>query len=335
MTDRKRRIRKFTNLISLGDVSSGGRNHLDIETMQTNPVAQSDIARSVIAVPPLARKPDLSINREENRKLIQYIENGGVSTLLYGGNANFYHLSLSEYEQTLELLVSACAEDTLVIPSVGPAFGTMMDQAKILSRFAFPTAMMLPMNGLTTDDGVASGFRKFVDEFGKPAVLYLKFEGFLEPDTVAKLVDEGLVSWIKYAIVRKDPSRDDYLAKLVDSVDPALIVSGIGEQPAIVHLDYFGVGGFTSGCVCVAPRLSQSMLKAIKSGEMEKANLIRQTFRPLENLRNEINPIRVLHEAVRLAGIADTGSALPLLSNLDPVQCNAVQLVAKALAESG
>ncbi len=94
------------------------------------------------------------------------------------------------------------------------------------------------------------------------------------------------------------------------------MISGIGEQPAIVHLNDFGLGGFTSGCVCVYPSQSQQMLKHLVQGEIEAAERIRQFFSPLENLRNEINPIRVLHEAVRIAGVADTGDLLPLVSNL-------------------
>jgi dihydrodipicolinate synthase/N-acetylneuraminate lyase len=78
----------------------------------------------------------------------------------------------------------------------------------------------------------------------------------------------------------------------------------------------FGLGGFTSGCVCVAPALSQKMLASIRAGDWPKAEQIRQTFKPLEDIRNAINPIRVLHEAIRLAGIADTGPLLPLLTNL-------------------
>ncbi|MDB4549947.1 dihydrodipicolinate synthase family protein, partial [Akkermansiaceae bacterium] len=128
---------------------------------------------------------------------------------------------------------------TLIVPSVGPAYGTMMDQITTLRNFNFPTVMILPMQGLTTDTGVATGFRKFVETLGKPAVLYIKFEGYLEPETVAQLVNDGLVSWIKYAIVRDDPAKDHYLSRLVEVVDPRLIVSGIGEQPAITHLTRF------------------------------------------------------------------------------------------------
>ena len=112
--------------------------------MNTRPVNAETLTRSVVSVPPLARNADLSLNRAENVKLIRHIEAGGVSTLLYGGNANFYHVRLSEYAELLDLLADAADADTLIIPSVGPAYGLMMDQAKLLRERQFPTAMILP-----------------------------------------------------------------------------------------------------------------------------------------------------------------------------------------------
>ncbi|MDA7865894.1 dihydrodipicolinate synthase family protein [Akkermansiaceae bacterium] len=299
--------------------------------MQTSPVTPEQLNSSIIAVPPLARDANLKINRKENGKIIRHIEAGGVSSLLYGGNANFYHIAPSEYAEALEVISTECANDTLIVPSIGPTYGVMMDQMTTLRDFDFPTVMVLPMQGLTTDAGVAAGFRKFVEALGKPAVLYIKFEGYLEPETVAELVNDGLVSWIKYAIVREDPAQDDYLSRLIGLVDPRLIVSGIGEQPAITHLTKFQINGFTSGCVCVRPDLSQKMLTAINSGNLDLAEDIRGIFRPLEDLRNEINPIRVLHEAVAAAGIGQTGPALPLLSSLDPKDADRVGECARKL----
>jgi dihydrodipicolinate synthase/N-acetylneuraminate lyase len=299
--------------------------------MQTSPVTPEQLNSSIIAVPPLARDANLKINRKENGKIIRHIEAGGVSSLLYGGNANFYHIAPSEYAEALEVISTECADDTLIVPSVGPTYGVMMDQMTTLRDFDFPTVMVLPMQGLTTDAGVAAGFRKFVEALGKPAVLYIKFEGYLEPETVAELVNDGLVSWIKYAIVREDPAQDDYLSRLIGLVDPRLIVSGIGEQPAITHLTKFQINGFTSGCVCVRPDLSQKMLTAINSGNLDLAENIRGIFRPLEDLRNEINPIRVLHEAVAAAGIGQTGPALPLLSSLEPNDTSRVGECARKL----
>src|SRR2546421_3693133 len=102
------------------------------------------LTASVLAVPPLARKADYSLNEAENTKLIRHIEAGGIRTLLYGGNANFYHLPLGEYDQTLAYLAQAAAPDMLVIPSAGPTFGMMMQQAKVLGCYHFPTVMLLP-----------------------------------------------------------------------------------------------------------------------------------------------------------------------------------------------
>ncbi len=125
-----------------------------------------------------------------------------------------------------------------------------------------------------------------------------------------------MISWIKYAVVRSDPSQDTYLRELLQRFPAERMISGIGEQPAIIHLRDFGLGGFTSGCVCVFAAPSQRLLNHVREGQYEAAERIRQFFSPLENLRNEISPIRVLHEAVRIAGVADTGPLLPLVSNL-------------------
>ena len=297
-------------------------------------LTRETLTASVLAVPPLARGRDMSLNEAENLKLIRHVEAGGVRTLLYGGNANFYHLPLGEYDRALSFLASAAGADTLVIPSAGPAFGTLMDQAAILRRHKFPTVMVLPQVGITTSEGVAAGVERFVQAAGVPALLYVKHDGYVEPPDVKRLADRGLVSGIKYATVRPHPHEDDYLRRLLDVVDRRTVISGIGEQPAVVHLRDFGLAGFTSGCVCVAPRLSVAMLAAMRAGNWAEAERIREIFKLLEDLRNAIHPIRVLHEAVRLAGVAETGPLLPLLSNVPPADHPAIRDAAVRLGEA-
>lgn len=275
------------------------------------------LAASVLAVPPLCRNADLTLNEAENTKLIRHMEAGGIRTVLYGGNANFYHIPLSEYDQILSYFEQTAGSDTLVIPSVGPLWGTMMDQARIVRRHKFPTMMVLPVVGPTTSKGVENGIRRFVDAAGIPALLYLKNDGYMDVEEVKRLADDKVISGIKYAIVRDDAAKDPYLRSLCDHVDRKLIVSGLGEQPAIIHMRDFGLPGFTAGVVCVAPALTAAMLKAIRASDFAKAERIRVICKPLEDHRNAINPVRVLHEAVRLAGIANTGPLLPLLSNLE------------------
>lgn len=278
----------------------------------------SDLTASVIAVPPLCRNAQSRPCPVENARLIRHIESGGVSTLLYGGNANFYNLAPSEFAPVLDLLEAAAGSSSLVIPSVGPYFGTAMDQAAILAHRHFPTAMMLPTLAVSSPEGVRRAIQEFVQKAGIPAVLYIKDQNYVNLEVVKALVGAGVISWIKYAVVRPDPANDPLLRSLVEEVNPALVVSGIGEQPAITHWRQFGIRAFTSGCVCVAPRRSQEMLGALQNGDLPQAETIRSRFGPLEALRNAHGPIAVLHHAVASAGIADTGRILPLLAELDP-----------------
>ena len=300
--------------------------------MNTAPaLTTAHLERSVMAVPPLARATDGTINPAANQQIIRHIEAGGVSLLLYGGNANIYHLPLAEYEPLLGLLAETAGDETIVVPAAGPTYGLLLDHAKVIRQHRFQTVMVLPQQGITTSTGVATGVRKFVEAAGVPALLYIKHDGYIDPADAARLCRDGLISAIKYATVRDDPADDPYLRELVGLVDPATIISGIGEQPAIIHLRDFGLGGFTTGCGCVAPGLSQQLLAAIRRRDWAEAERLRGIFEPLEDLRNAINPIRVLHEAVAAANIAPTGPLLPLLSPVEETDRPAIAAAARSL----
>ncbi len=293
----------------------------------------ADLHHSVISVPPLCRDASGKVDAAENAKVIRHIEAGGVSTLLYGGNANFYNIAPSEYADVLAQLEAAAAPGTWIVPGIGPYFGMAMDQAAILARTRFPTAMLLPTVAVSSPEGVRRGVLQIVEKYGRPIVLYIKDAGYVTLDVVKALVAAGAISWIKYAVVRDDPAKDDLLAGLLQTVDPALIVSGIGEQPAIVHWTQFGIRAFTSGCVCVAPRRSQELLHSLQAADLSRSEDIREQFNLLETLRNAHGPIPVLHHAVAAAGIAATGPALPLLRDLDPALVETIGVAARKLRE--
>ncbi|MDB5772971.1 MAG: dihydrodipicolinate synthase family protein [Burkholderia sp.] len=285
--------------------------------MKTSTVTTPDLARSVIAVPPLARNADLTLNQSANLALIRHLEDGGVRTLMYGGNANFYHVGVSEYAGIVDFLAEAAGDDTWVLPSVGPDYGKAIDQAAILRTRAFPTAMMLPMTFPFTDGGLATGIRRFTDALGKAAVIYIKSDNYIAPQTLAALVEEGRVVSVKYAVVRKDWSNDTYLRSLTAAIGTDIMVSGIGERPAIAHMRDYGLTSFTSGSVCIGPRGSMQLLRLLQQKRYDDAEKIRAAYMPLEDCRDEVNPIRVLHDAVTVSGVADMGPMLPMLEGVD------------------
>ena len=164
--------------------------------MKTNNVTFDDLSASVLAVPPLARDANLELSQVENKTLIRHLEAGGITTLLYGGNANFYNVPISEYASTLEFLAEAALKDTWIVPSVGPDYGRMMDQAEMLRHMSFPAAMVLPHIFPVTQRGVEIGLSKFAQRLGRPIILYLKSENYLSPKAVHRLVTDGLVCGI-------------------------------------------------------------------------------------------------------------------------------------------
>jgi 4-hydroxy-tetrahydrodipicolinate synthase len=241
-----------------------------------------------------------------------------VRTLLYGGNANLYHVAVSEYRDLLDLLADAAGAGTRVIPSIGPDYGKMVDQARILAQTRYRTAMVLPLSGFTTSEGVEAGLTRVADAVGMPLTLYIKSENYVELDTLARLIERGTLLAVKYAIVRDNPAEDPYLRRLVQAVPVAKVVSGMGERPALVHLREFGLAAWTTGSGCIAPRMVMALLQAVRTGDTGTAQRLYDAFLPLETLRDEISLIRVLHDAVTFSKIADMGPILPLLSSTPP-----------------
>jgi dihydrodipicolinate synthase/N-acetylneuraminate lyase len=300
--------------------------------MKTTAITKADFERSVLAVPPMARNANFSLNDGANRALIRYLEAGGIRTLMYGGNANVYNLGVLEFEAEMRALVEAAGADTWIIPSVGPEYGKAMDQAQILRALPFPTAMVLPLGFPATQAGIAVGIRKIAERYGKPVIAYVKSDNYLKPSDAGALIRDGAVIAIKYGVVRKEPATDDYLSALLEHVNPDQVVSGIGERPAPAHLIKFRLVSFTSGSVCIAPRLSLALLAALKAGDGEKALELQTPFLPLEDLRDALSPIRALHSAVTLAGIAEMGPMLPMLTEIeDPARRRDIERAARVL----
>jgi len=305
--------------------------------MKTTAVTLEDL-RGVFAVPPLARSNDASrcLDLAQNDSIVRHITGGGITRLIYGGNAFLYHITLNEYEQLLDWL-SGIAGECWVIPSMAPSFGQAMDQAALLRKHNFPCAMILPCGDPRDAAGLERGYREIARTADTQLIVYLKEENNFGTDqeagldAVARLVADDICIGIKYAVVRENPSRDSYLEALLARVDRKLVISGIGERPAVVHMRDWKLPGFTTGSGCIAPRLSQMLFDACEREDFETALELREQFLPLEDFRDHCGPARVLHHAAELAGIAQTGQVPPYVSPLLTEQLKQLAPVARAL----
>jgi 4-hydroxy-tetrahydrodipicolinate synthase len=300
-----------------------------------------DDLNGVYAVPPLPRKLDgrRSLNFDAAESVARHVEAGGITRYLYGGNAFLYHITLDEYESLVDWLAGFAAP-RWAIPSLGPSFGRAIDQSRLFRRHSFRAVMMLPCGDPRDAAGMEAGLREIASACGVPLIVYLKSEdGFGHDkeqglDAVGRLVDDGVAVAIKYAVVRDDAANDEYLAGLLRRVDKRRVISGMGERPAIVHLRDFDLGGLTTGSGCVAPRRCSELFAAAGKDDWATAETCRELFMPLEDLRDEWGPARVLHHASELAGIAPSGPIPPFVSPLNAAQIDQLAPVAVALRRS-
>ena len=297
-----------------------------------------DDLRGVFAVPPVCRRLNHSraIDFDQNRLLVGHIRSGGITRLIYGGNAFLYHTTHDEYALLLDWLADL-DDDLWIIPGVGPSFGRALDQAHVIRAFKFPCAMALPCNDPRDAKGLEEGYREIAEVAATKLLLYLKDEtsfGFDRErglDAVGRLVDDGVCIGIKYAVVRENPAQDDYLDSLLKRVDRSLVISGIGERPAVTHLREWKLPGFTTGSGCIAPRLSGRLFDACTGGDFEAAEQLRSEFIPLEDRRDAWGPAQVLHAAVEQAGIAYAGPIPPFVSALSVAQIEKLAPLAREL----
>ena len=302
-------------------------------------IPTADLA-GVFSVPPLPRKRDAkrSLDFDAAECVARHIEAGGITRLLYGGNAFLYHITLGEYEALVGWLASFPGS-RWAIPSIGPSFGRAMDQVRLLRQHRFRTVMHLPCGDPRDAAGLEAGIRELADAAGLPLILYLKSEDSFGSDrnagldAVGRLVKDGVAAAIKYAVVRDDPRHDPYLDGLLQRVERPRVVSGIGERPAVVHMRDFGLAGFTTGSGCIASAQCTALFEACRAGDWARAEQIRAHFIPFEDLRDEWGPARVLHQGTELAGIAPTGPIPPFVSPLDQAQVARLAPVARALRE--
>jgi dihydrodipicolinate synthase/N-acetylneuraminate lyase len=303
-------------------------------------ITAADLA-GVFSVPPLPRKRNAkrTLDFDAAECVARHIEAGGITRLLYGGNAFLYHITLDEYEALLGWLAHFPAT-RWAIPSLGPSFGRAIDQARLLRRHPFRTAMMLPCADPRDAEGMEAGIREIAEATGLPLILYLKSEdGFGADkdaglDAVGRLMRDGVAVAIKYAVVRDTPEHDAYLDGLLRRVDRARVVSGIGERPAVVHMRDFALSGFTTGSGCIASALCSALFDACRRQDWPRAEAIRSRFIPFEDLRDAWGPARVLHHGTELAGIAPTGPIPPFVSPLTRAELDQLAPVARALRDA-
>lgn len=302
--------------------------------MKTTPVTAADLVASIIALPPIARHADGAINPDECRKVVDWLAGAGVTSFMYGGIAGLFNARISEYAAVLDLIETvAPSNDAWMVPAIGGDYGKAVDQLAILRERDFPTAILLPF-WLVQPGGVATGIRKLSDAYGKPLMVFFKSPDYLMPEDIAALLADGALCGVEYGIAPDANGEAPHLEKLLDLVGSAeQLIDGAGEL-TIVETSKFGIHGYTSGTGLLAPHLSMALLEAVKRDDRAAIETLSRSFVEFDAARAAYSAIPVVHDAIRFAGIADTGPMEPFFeSATDPAIVAEITRIATELLQ--
>lgn len=266
----------------------------------------------VLADLPVALRPDFSVDPGESLALARHVRQGGISGLLFAGNANLQSMGLGQFEAVAALAETAVEEGPVMI-GLGPELGRMLDQARLLSRGRLRSVLVLPILGPADTHGTADGIRHIADRLGGGVAVDLVRDNHLRPVTLRKLVEEGAVTAVRYSHVVTNPGDDGYLDRVIEILGPDRVISDAGEPALEDHLGQRGLGLASSGIAALAPRLMLRIASALRRDPAE-ARLLLPPVLEMARIRAMLGPVQVLHDAVSEAGIAAMGPQMPMIS---------------------
>jgi dihydrodipicolinate synthase/N-acetylneuraminate lyase len=302
--------------------------------MTGDSLAPEGLAASLIAEPPLALRQDFEVARDVNERLAVRLRAAGISTLLYGGNANLFSQSLAQYAQSVELM-GAVAEHSTVIAGIGPDLGKMLDQAGLIERAGLRNVMLLPLHYPADTHGTGDGVRRIADRLGFGVIVDLCRENYLRPVTLRKLKDERAVSFAKYSVRRDNPEDDAYLDRVIEIMGRDRVISGLGEAAALDHIGKRKLPSFVSGAASLVPSAANRLFKTLQSGNLAEGRSLLIPFLEFDRLRMALGAIQVLHDAVSVAGIANMGPQIPMLSPVKAKFRDDLEAVVRQLMQAG
>ncbi|MFQ5834075.1 MAG: dihydrodipicolinate synthase family protein [Candidatus Thorarchaeota archaeon] len=250
---------------------------------------------------------------------LEYLVREGIKMVVPCGNTGeFYSLSETEWRQVLEATVETADGKMVVMPGVGHSTTTattMIRQAEELG--AEGVMVMYPQHVFSSEEGLLNYLRTILDSSGEMGVVLYKKGPLLSDNVLESIIGHESLVGVKYAF-----GRIVDFARTVQRMDKSIVWScGTAERFA----PFFwlaGASGFTSGLGNFAPKVSLSMLGALRREDYAEAMKLQELISPLEYLRegrgtaNNVPVIKVMLDYIGLSG----GNCRPPIHPLSRVE---------------
>ncbi|MFE9406404.1 dihydrodipicolinate synthase family protein [Streptomyces sp. NPDC006530] len=283
----------------------------------------------VVAIPVTPFAEDGSIDQDTHRALLRRLLDGGVRTLTPNGNTGeFYALTPQERCAVAELTLSEAAGRAVVLVGVGHDVPTAIDAARHARESGADMVMVhQPVHPYVAPGGWVDYHRAIADAVPELGVVpYIRNAGLAGRHLAVLGEACPNVIGVKYAV----PDAAHFAAFARDAgLDRFVWVAGLAEPYAPSYFSA-GAAGFTSGLVNVAPKMSLTMIEALRAGDYPAAMRVWERIRRFEELRaadSSANNVTVVKEALAVLGLCrrDVRSPSRLLD--EPVRAEVAAIV--------
>ncbi|MDO9097295.1 MAG: 4-hydroxy-tetrahydrodipicolinate synthase [Candidatus Methanoperedens sp.] len=240
------------------------------------------------------------------------IENGVSGIVPCGTTGESATLSIKEHEKVIEIAVECST-----VPVVAGTGSNNTTEAIELTQFALDAGadlalLITPYYNKPNDRGMLAHFKKIANEVDIPIILYnvpSRTGINLKPEVVAELAKESNIVGIKEA-----SGNLGQITQIIEMTQDEDFIILSGDDALTLPIMALGGSGVISVVANVAPKLTVSMVKAFRRGDMEEAKKLNLALAPLiRAIFLETNPIPV-KKAVELIGLPAGDLRLPLAS---------------------
>ncbi|VXB08556.1 dihydrodipicolinate synthase family protein [Pseudoclavibacter sp. 8L] len=256
----------------------------------------------VVAIP-VTPFTDGAVDFDDLRLVLDRMLDAGVRVLTPNGNTGeFYALRPDERLQVLQAVAAHAAGRALIVAGVG--FDTETAIADGLAAATAGAEMVMihqPVHPYVSRAGWIDYHATIADALPELGVVLYIRNPWVNGDMIAQLSARcPNVVGVKYAVA------DPVMFARVKSAAPHLVwIAGLAEPYALSYFAH-GATGFTSGLVCVNPRLSLDLLRTLQAGDLSAARRLTESISEFEELRaldSNANNVSVIKEALFQLGI--------------------------------
>lgn len=238
------------------------------------------------------------------------LDNGASGVVPLGGTGEFTALTPGLRIATVEACVEAARGAPVYAGVLSPGLGDAIEAARAFKEAGADGIMLIvPYYARCTQATVIDYFRAVRDRVDLPILLYdnpARSHFVIQPDTIAALAEDGTIMGMKASNI--DLYHFDQVIQRVGAGFSALS----GQDTLFAQQVAMGACGGVLTSAVLVPGIWAQIQSLAESGGFNEALALQRRLNPLmDALFAEENPGPV-REALRLIGIANGGSLLPI-----------------------